>query len=102
MAYISIGRDATVACGQFDMKWRNNTGAPIYISYAIRGNHATATLFGKGPRPVTTLNVVSRTLGAREKKAQLFRIVRRRGKIISRERIGTSHYKWNKDDPQID
>ena len=98
VAYLPIGRDATVAWGQFDMKWRNNTGAPIYISYKMRGNRATATLFGKGPAPRTTLNVVSRTLGEREKKAQLFRIVRREGRVVARERVGTSHYKWKADD----
>jgi len=99
VAYLPIGRDATVAWGQFDNKWKNNTTVPIYISYKIRGNRATATLFGHGPAPQTSLNVVSRTLGEREKKAQLFRIVRKNGKVVSRERVGNSHYKWRKDDP---
>lgn len=99
VAYLPIGRDATVAWGQFDNKWKNNTSAPIYISYKIRGRHATATLFGKGPAPRTSLNVVSRTIGEREKVAQLFRVVRKSGVIVNRERVGTSHYKWQKDDP---
>lgn len=99
VAYLPIGRDATVAWGQFDNKWRNNTAAAIYISYKIHGRHATAMLFGKGPASQTSLNVVARTLGEREKKAQLFRIVRKSGKIVSTERVGTSHYKWQKDDP---
>jgi vancomycin resistance protein YoaR len=102
VAYIPIGRDATVAWGQFDMKFRNNTGAPIYISYQVRGSRMTATLFGKGPAPRTSINVVSRTLGEREKKAQLFRVVRKNGKVVSRERVGTSHYKWKEDDPELD
>jgi vancomycin resistance protein YoaR len=84
------------------MKFRNNTGAPIYISYKVRGSRMTATLFGKGPAPKTSINVVSRTLGEREKKAQLFRVVRKDGKIVSRERVGSSHYKWKEDDPEMD
>jgi vancomycin resistance protein YoaR len=47
VAYIPIGRDATVSWGSFDMQFKNNTPAPVYVSYKISGNRATATLFGR-------------------------------------------------------
>ncbi|RYG63729.1 hypothetical protein EON80_20635 [bacterium] len=47
VAYLPLGRDATVAWGSFDMKFKNDTGAPIFISYKISGSRATAILFGR-------------------------------------------------------
>jgi vancomycin resistance protein YoaR len=100
VAYLGLGRDATVAWGQFDMRFRNNTGAPIYISYQIRGSRATVTLFGRKIDQDVSLRVISRTLGPREIKAQLFRTIRRNGKVITKQRVGSSHYKWKEDKPE--
>jgi vancomycin resistance protein YoaR len=103
VAYLPIGRDATVAWGGFDMKFKNNTPAPIYISYRIRGNRATATLFGaKEAKKDVRINVTSRRIREREIKAQLYRTIRRSGKVVSKQRLGTSHYKWNQADWEAD
>jgi len=95
VTYLPVGRDATVAWGSLDMKWKNNTAAPIYINYQISGTRVTATLFGKrtaGQR--VSLNVVARNLGPRRKTAQLFRTTRHGAKVIKKEKIGTSNYNW--------
>ncbi|HEX8833807.1 MAG TPA: VanW family protein [Abditibacteriaceae bacterium] len=93
--YISLGRDATVAWGGFDMKFKNNTKAPVYISYKV-GDRVTATLFGKKqPGRKVAVRVVSKNIGPREIKAQLYRTIRQNGKVVTKERIGSSHYKWN-------
>jgi len=96
VAYIPLGRDATVAWNQFDMKFKNNTGAPIYVSYKI-GDSVTATLFGKKTNQRVALRVVSKAIGPREIKAQLYRKITRNGKTVT-QKIGNSHYKWNQAD----
>jgi vancomycin resistance protein YoaR len=95
VAYLPLGRDATVAWGSFDMKWKNNTHAPIYIDYQISGDRITATLFGRRtPGQDVRLRVLARNLGPRQKAAQLFRTIRRGSKIVKKERIGISRYNW--------
>jgi vancomycin resistance protein VanW len=99
VAYLPVGRDATVAWGSFDMKWKNNTPAPIYINYQIRGNRATVTLFGRRvPGQSVRLKVVARNLGPRRKTAQLFRTIRRGGKVVKKEKVGASNYNWKEGD----
>jgi vancomycin resistance protein YoaR len=99
VAYIPLGRDATVAWGGFDMKFKNNTQAPVYIAYKTTGNRATATLYGaKQAKPdKVTLKVTSHKIGPHEIKAQLYRVMRHNGKLI-KQKIGNSHYKWKVGD----
>lgn len=99
VAYIPIGRDATVAWGSFDMKFKNNSGAPIYIAYKIQGNRAIATFYGnqKAKADKVSLKVTSQNIGPMEKKAQLFRWMKRDGKLL-KQKIGDSHYKWKVGD----
>jgi vancomycin resistance protein YoaR len=99
VAYLPLGRDATVAWGQFDMKFKNNTSAPVYIAYSLDERRARIVLFGKkvAARRVE-MKVTSRTLGEREIRAQLFRTVRDGKKVVAKERVGTSHYKWKIDE----
>lgn len=96
VTYIPLGRDATVAWGGFDMKFKNNTGTPIYITYKTKSNRAIVTLYGaQNAKPDrVTLKVNVQNIGPREKKAQLYRWTRRDGKI-TKQKIGDSHYKWN-------
>ncbi len=95
VSYIPIGRDATVAWGSFDMKFKNNSSAPVYIDYKTKGNRAIATLYGaqKAKPDKVTLKVNSQTLGPLEKKAQLYRWIRR-GAQTTKQKVGDSHYKW--------
>jgi vancomycin resistance protein YoaR len=96
VSYLPLGRDATVAWGDFDMKFKNDTEAPIYISYRIAGNRAVATLYGKKmPGQRVNLYVQSQRKGPREVTAQLYRTIRRNGKVVKKEKVGSSHYKWN-------
>lgn len=95
--YIPIGRDATVSFGDFDMKFRNDTDAPVYIAYQISGRSVIATLYGnKTPGQQVNINVTSQKLGPREIKAKLWRTVKVNGDIRRKEMVGTSHYKWER------
>jgi vancomycin resistance protein YoaR len=100
VAYIPIGRDATVSWGNFDMKFRNDTGAPVYIVYTVANGTATASLFGKRVRGQKVgLAVVQKRQGARQISAKLFRTIRRNGKVVKKETIGDSAYSWKEDNP---
>ena len=61
--YIPLGRDATVSWGDFDMKFKNNTSAPIFISYNLSGSKLTARLFGKKTGNKVSLKVTSQKKG---------------------------------------
>ena len=98
VAYLPIARDATVAWNSFDMKFKNNTQAPIFVSYKLSGSRLSATLFGaKTGRKVRISSSVKR-LGARNIKAKLFRVIRVKGKVVAKETVGDSTYNWKKDD----
>lgn len=97
VAYLPLGRDATVAWNSFDNKWKNDTGAPVFISYKLKGNHLTATLFGHRTGRTAKLRVTKKQLGPRDIKANLYRVVFVNGKPQKREKVGSSHYEWKAD-----
>ena len=97
VTYISLGRDATVAWGSFDNKWKNDTGASVFISYKLNGNRLTATLFGKRTGRTVKLNVSKKQLGPRDIKANLYRVIFVNGKKQKSEQVGSSHYNWKAD-----
>ncbi|MBC8143793.1 MAG: VanW family protein, partial [Armatimonadetes bacterium] len=47
VAYLPLGRDATVAYGSKDLRFKNNTDAPVYIVYTFQRQRLTATVWGK-------------------------------------------------------
>jgi len=98
VAYIPIGRDATVAYGSFDMKFKNNRKTPIFISYTLQGDRATAQLLGAKTNQKVSLRVTSKKIGSHEIKAQLYRTIRQNGKVVAKAKVGDSHYKWKDSD----
>ena len=95
VAYMPIGRDATLAWQHIDLKFKNNTPAPLYIEYTVTGRRVIATLYGArvaGRR--VTLSVKSKKLGARRITAALYRVTRKNGKVVKKEKIGRSNYDW--------
>jgi len=98
VAYLPIGRDATVSWGNFDMKFKNPTLAPLYIAYTVKNGVATASIFGKQTRgQAVRLKVVSKKLGPRKIVAQLYRIILRNGKVALKQKVGGSDYSWKPD-----
>jgi vancomycin resistance protein YoaR len=47
IGYLPVGLDATVSYGSLDFKFRNDTGAPVYVAAGLKGRTLTFTLFGK-------------------------------------------------------
>ncbi len=100
VAYLPLGRDATVVWNGFDMKFKNDTSGPIFISYKFqKGSRITATLFGKRTGKKAALRVVSQRVGEREIEAILFRTIRQNGIVVKKERVGRSRYNWKEDNP---
>lgn len=46
VAYLPIGRDATVVYGGQDLRFRNTTGFPLLLWSQVRGRRLTITLYG--------------------------------------------------------
>jgi vancomycin resistance protein YoaR len=98
VAYIPIGRDATVAYGAKDLRFTNNTKAPVYISYTFRNQRLTATFFGqKAPGRRVSLRPRVKRNGPGNISAELYRVVKVKGKVARKERLFTHRYKWEPD-----
>lgn len=96
--YLPVGRDATLAWNHIDLKFKNNTQVPVYIAFSGTGNKASATLYGaKAPGRKIGLAVDAKKLNERHITAALYRIVKKNGKVVNKEKIGTSDYKWEAD-----
>lgn len=46
VTYVPKGRDATVVYGARDLKFRNTTSSPVYISTTVSGSHVSVTFYG--------------------------------------------------------
>jgi vancomycin resistance protein YoaR len=115
--YVPLGRDATVAYGLLDLRFRNNTPAPIYISAEIAGNRLTVGIYGSKsslrdvaiqrtepkriPHRTITYTDASLPPGARVTKrpghggysVSTYRVVKNNGVVIRRERISSDLYR---------
>lgn len=100
VAYLPLGRDATVAYGAEDLKFTNNTKAPVYIAYAFQHQTLHAIIFGeKVPGRTVALRPLVHRLGPGKINAQLYRVVKENGRLIAKERIFTHAYRWDAHQP---
>jgi vancomycin resistance protein YoaR len=92
VSYAPASRDAAIYWGSKDMRFRNNTGGPIYVQTFLRGGRFHARLYGV--RPVRQrIEVVSRTL-SREGgiRSEAYRIVRS-DEGTERQRLSRDFYR---------
>ena len=96
VAYLPLGRDATVAYGDKDLKFTNNTAAPVYIVYTFAHRRLTATLWGKAVAGRTiSLRPEVQHLGPGKINAQLYRVIKEQGRVVAKERLLTHAYRWD-------
>lgn len=96
VAYIPIGRDATVAWKYKDLKFKNNTDAPVYIQYTFRNQRLHATFYGKKMAGQTvTLTPRVQKLAPGKVNAQLYRTVKQNGKVVAKSRLFSHQYRWD-------
>ncbi len=64
VAYVPLGRDATVAYGIQDYKFRNNTDSPIYIRAVTARGKLTINIYGdlKNKQNISVTNFIDQTL----------------------------------------
>lgn len=99
--YLPVGRDATVAWGQFDMKFKNDTDTPVFVRYALEKKQVVCTLYGQTvPGRKITLSVTSTRLADNLIEAKLTRIFVVGGKPTRTEVVGKSHYEWVPEEPK--
>jgi len=117
VAYLPIGRDATVVYGAIDLRFRNTTGSPVLLWSSVRGLRLTITLYGAAaaahpvaivvtdrrviPPPEGTVTRKDPELAAGTSvidppkpgfRVQTYRLVEREGVEVKRELIGRSVY----------
>lgn len=117
VSYVPAAKDAAIAAGYKDLKFKNNTNTPIYIEGYTSGGSVTFTIYGLETRAANRkVEYVSETLsttaatnkfveasgsalgikksssGHAGKKAVLWKVVYEDGKEISREKVNTSNY----------
>lgn len=98
--YLPVGRDATLAYGAKDLRFKNNTTAPLRLSYSIRGSRLIARFYGlKRPGKRVNLHVVKRVIAKHHVVAGLYRTIKVNGKIVQKEKVGTATYKWTPEAP---
>jgi vancomycin resistance protein YoaR len=96
VSYIPVGRDATLVYGTEDLRFRNNTGHPVYLSYQFTGRELRATLFGHAVRGQrVSLRPRVHSLGPGKIDAALYRVIKRQGKVVAKERLFRHAYRWN-------
>lgn len=93
--YADPGRDATVYWGQKDFKFKNDTGAPVYVSYKTTRTHAIVSLYGKAT-PGKRVRLVNhyRRLGERRYTGSFYRVVFESDGTKHKDPTFYSSYKW--------
>lgn len=117
VTYVEPAMDAAIAGDYKDLKFKNNTDAPIYVEGYVSGGKITFVIYGKETRDSgRTIEYVSETLETKKpnptyqeskdaigtikqvssahigKTAKLWKIVYENGKQVSKEVVNTSKY----------
>lgn len=116
-SYVPLGRDATVAYGSIDFKFKNNHQTPIILKAYVRGNTLTFKIFGDTSQrkdvsitDTTTQVLESKVIyqkdsalpkgkqvvkeaGRRGYRTQTVRLVKQNGTVVRREVVTKSYYK---------
>ncbi len=98
VAYLPVGYDATVAYGEKDLKFQNNTAAPVFLDYRFdkKTHRLSATVWGaKAPGKLVRLKANVQRLGAGKVDAQLYRLIKNKGQVVAKERLFTHEYRWD-------
>jgi vancomycin resistance protein YoaR len=95
--YVEPGRDATVAWGGDDFKFRNTASKPIIVRTSVEGGTLTEMLIGDKsslphPDAQVAIDVTPRRTYGDGYAVTAFRVVKDQGVQIAREDLGTSFY----------
>ena len=85
-SYIGYGRDATVADGQIDFKFRNDLPHTVYITAHASGSTLTVSVLG------TRADLNGATIAVESDGASLYRTYYKDGQVIKDEYLHTDQY----------
>lgn len=85
-SYIGYGRDATVADGQIDFKFRNDLPHTVYIKTYASGSTLTVSILG------TRADLNGATIALESEGASLYRTYYKDGQVIKDEYLHTDQY----------
>lgn len=116
VAYVPLGRDATVAYGSIDFKFKNQYDSPVKVSSSVGGGVLTISIYGKktsdktveistqyvSSTPFTTIEQPDETIaegttkvkqtGSNGAVVNTYKKVTENGKVIFNKMIHTSRY----------
>lgn len=69
--YVDMGRDATISGDYIDLKFKNNTGYPIYIYGEMKGNKVKFTIYGKDDFPERSIELKTKIISKTEPTTEI-------------------------------
>lgn len=92
--YVALGRDATVDYGTIDLVLENNFDHPIALSCSVDGTTLTCRVLGP-EKPLNDVSIVTEVAATPTggRVAQTFRVIKRDGQEVRRERVAISRYR---------
>lgn len=69
--YVDMGRDATISGDYIDLKFKNNTGYPIYIYGEMKGNKVKFTIYGNDNFPDRSIELKTEIVSKTEPKTEI-------------------------------
>lgn len=69
--YVDMGRDATISGDYIDLKFKNNTGYPIYIYGEMKGNKVKFTIYGKDDFPERSIELKTKIVSKTEPTTEI-------------------------------
>ncbi|KMT20819.1 VanW family protein [Clostridium cylindrosporum] len=102
VGYVPASRDAVISEDYIDLKFRNNTGYPIYIQGSVYGSYVSMSIYGSSKAPKKSVKIteeVYKTIPSKSgKKPQIKSRAYRKvydvnGNLIREEKLSSDHYK---------
>lgn len=89
--YAPMGRDATIASGSIDFKFKNNKKYPIIVQSYVSGKTVSASIWGVNEEPNKKIDISVEQLGPKQTKTYKKTLVD--NKVVKTEVISTDSYK---------
>ncbi len=89
-SYAGGGRDATVAYGSIDFKFKNNRDYPIRVVSSVGNGYCTISIYGLHTDNDYEVKITTQKVGARTYKA--YKNLYKNGELVSTELLSTDTY----------
>lgn len=102
VGYVDASRDAVISGDYIDLKFKNNTGYPIYVGGYTSGSNVTMIIYGSSKVPKKTVSIsssVNSTTPSKDggkpatKSSAYRKVYDSSGKLIREEKLSNDSYK---------